>query len=50
MEVAQNKQANIHFPMEKGVNIMNWIQVFSYIRESCQQLRGWCSLVVGCHT
>jgi hypothetical protein len=23
---------------------------FSYIRESCQQLRGWRSLVIGCHT
>jgi exonuclease III len=23
---------------------------FSYIRESCQQLRGWSSLVIGCHT
>jgi hypothetical protein len=23
---------------------------FSYIRESCQQVRGWNSLVIGCHT
>jgi hypothetical protein len=23
---------------------------YSYIRESCQRLRGWSSLVIGCHT
>jgi hypothetical protein len=26
------------------------IGFFSYIRESCQQLQGWSSLVIGCHT
>jgi hypothetical protein len=39
------------FSMERGMRIMNWIQVFfSYIRESYQQLRGKSFLVIGCHT
>jgi hypothetical protein len=45
-EVAQNQQANIHFSMEKGMEIMNLVPVFPYIRELCQQLRGWSSLVI----
>jgi hypothetical protein len=28
MEVALNQQANIHFSMERGMKIMNWVQVF----------------------
>jgi hypothetical protein len=48
--VPQNQQANIHFYIEKGMKIINYVQVFSYIRESCQQLRGWSSLVIVCHT
>jgi exonuclease III len=38
-EVALNQQANIHFSMERGMKIMNYVQAFSYIRESYQQLR-----------
>jgi hypothetical protein len=37
VQEAQNQQANIHFSMEKGMKITNYAQVFSYIRESCQQ-------------
>jgi hypothetical protein len=37
-EVAPNKQVNIYSSMEKGMRIM--VQVFSYRRESYQQLRG----------
>jgi hypothetical protein len=29
MEVALNEQVNIHFSMEKGMKIMNYVQVFS---------------------
>jgi hypothetical protein len=36
MEVALNQQANIHFSMKKRMKV----QVFSYIKESYQQLRG----------
>jgi hypothetical protein len=39
-EVAPNQQANIHSSLERGIRIMNWVQVFSRIRESYQQLRG----------
>jgi exonuclease III len=38
--VQEVQQANIHFSMERGMKIMNQVQVFSYIRESYQQLRG----------
>jgi hypothetical protein len=50
VEVALNQQTNIHFSLEKGMKIMNYVQVSSYIRESCQLLREWSSLVIGCHT
>jgi hypothetical protein len=50
MEVALNEQANIHFSMEKGMKIMNLVQVFSYIKESYQQLRRQSLLVIGYHT
>jgi hypothetical protein len=33
-----------------GMRIMNYLQIFSYIRESYQRLRGLSSLVIGCHT
>jgi hypothetical protein len=39
--VAPNQQANIHFSMERGMRIKNYVQVSSYIRESYQQFRGW---------
>jgi hypothetical protein len=39
MEVALNQQANIHFSMENGMEIMNEVHVFSYIKESYHQLR-----------
>jgi hypothetical protein len=45
--VATNQQANIHFFMENGMRIMNYVQVFSYIRKSYQQLRGQSLLLVG---
>jgi hypothetical protein len=32
--------ANIHFSMEIGMRITNEVQIFLYIRESYQQLRG----------
>jgi hypothetical protein len=32
--MALNQQANIHFSMEGGMRIMNYVQIFSYIRES----------------
>jgi hypothetical protein len=44
MEVALNQQATIHFSMKKGMKIMNYVQVLSYIKESYQQLRGQSSL------
>jgi hypothetical protein len=50
MEVALNQKAHIQFSMEKGMKIMNFVQFFLYLRESCQQLREWSSLVTGCHT
>jgi hypothetical protein len=37
--VALNHQANIHFSMERGMRIMNYVQVFLYIK-SYQELRG----------
>jgi hypothetical protein len=37
------------FSMERGIRIMNWIQVFVCIRESYQQLNGLSLLVIGCH-
>jgi hypothetical protein len=33
MEVALNEQVNIHFSMEKGMKIMDYVQAFSYIKE-----------------
>jgi exonuclease III len=39
-EVALNQEMNIHFSMERGMEIMNYVQAFLYIRESYQQLRG----------
>jgi hypothetical protein len=33
-EVAMNQQATKRFSVEKGMKIMNYVQVFSYIRES----------------
>jgi hypothetical protein len=39
-EVALNQQVNILFPVERGIRIMNYVQVFSYIRESYKQLGG----------
>jgi hypothetical protein len=29
-----------YFSMERGTRIMNWVQDFSYIRESYQEIRG----------
>jgi hypothetical protein len=38
------------FCMERRMRIMNYVQIFLYIRESYQQLRGQSLLVIGCHT
>jgi hypothetical protein len=38
--VALNQQANIHFSMERGMKIMNNVQVVSHIKEPYQQLGG----------
>jgi hypothetical protein len=39
--VALNQQAIIRFSVERGVRIMNYVQIFFLcIRESCQHLRG----------
>jgi hypothetical protein len=40
--VSLNQQANILyiFSMGRGMIFMNWVQVFLYIRESYQQLKG----------
>jgi hypothetical protein len=38
--VAQNQQANTHFCLKRGTRIMNEVQVFLYIGESYQQLKG----------
>jgi hypothetical protein len=35
--VAPNQQVNIHFSVERGMRLMNWVQVFLCIRESYQQ-------------
>jgi hypothetical protein len=35
---------------EKGMGIMNWVQVYLCVRDSYQQLRGLRLLVIGCHT
>jgi hypothetical protein len=48
VEYRRSDGANIHFSMERGMRTMNYVKVFSYIRESYQQLRGWSSLVIGC--
>jgi hypothetical protein len=49
--VAQNEHVNIHFSMERGMRIMNYVKVFlSYITESYKQLRGQSFLVIGYHT
>jgi hypothetical protein len=42
--------AEYTFYMERGMRTMNFVQVFLYIRESSQQLRGLSLLVIGCHT
>jgi hypothetical protein len=31
---------NIHYSIDRGMRIMNYVLLFSYIRESYQQLRG----------
>jgi hypothetical protein len=36
--VALKKKANIHFSMKTGMRIMNWVQVFLYIRESVERV------------
>jgi hypothetical protein len=38
--VAPNLLDNTHFAMERGMRIMNWVQVSLCMRESYQQLRG----------
>jgi hypothetical protein len=48
--VQEVRWANINSSMENGMKIMNYVQVFSYIRESNQQLRRQSLLVIGCHT
>jgi hypothetical protein len=48
--VAPNEQENTHLSMERGMRIMNWVQVFVCMRESYQQLRVLGLLVTGCHT
>jgi hypothetical protein len=48
--VAPNQQENTNFLMERRMRTMIRVQVFLYIRESNQQLRGLSLLVVGCHT
>jgi hypothetical protein len=48
--VALNQQENTHFDSERGMRIMNWVQVFLHIRESYQQLTGSSFLATGCHT
>jgi hypothetical protein len=48
--VAPKQQENTHFAVERGMRIMNWVQVFLCIRESYQQLRELSLLVIGCHT
>jgi hypothetical protein len=50
VKVAVNQQANIHFSLERGMRIMNEVQVFPYIRESYQHLRGQSLLLMGCRT
>jgi hypothetical protein len=37
--VAPNAQENIYFSMERGMRIMNWVQVFLCIKESYCLLR-----------
>jgi hypothetical protein len=48
--LTSRQQGNTHFPMERGMRTMNWVQGFLYIRESYKQLRGLSLLVIGCHT
>jgi exonuclease III len=36
-----------HFSTERGMRTMNWVQVFLYVRESYQQLRGLSLLMIG---
>jgi hypothetical protein len=40
----------IFFFTERGMRIMNLVQVFLCVRESYQQWRGLSLLVIGCHT
>jgi hypothetical protein len=44
--VALNLQENTHFSVERGMRIMNKVQVSLCIRESYQQLRGLSFLVI----
>jgi hypothetical protein len=44
--VALNGQRIIDFSMEKGMGIISYRHIFSYIRESYQQLGEWSSLVI----
>jgi hypothetical protein len=48
--VALNQQENIHFSIERGMRTMSYVQVFLYIRESYDQLRGLSLFVIRCHT
>jgi hypothetical protein len=45
--VAQNGQRIIHFSMKKGMEIISKGQMFSYTRESYQQLGQYSLLAIG---
>jgi hypothetical protein len=45
-----NLGENTHCSIERGMRIMNWVQVFLCIRESYKHLRGLSLLVTECHT
>jgi hypothetical protein len=48
--VAPNQQENTQFSMDRKMRTMNFVQVFLYIRDSYQHLRGLSLYVKGCHT
>jgi hypothetical protein len=48
--VAPNLREKTHFSMERGMRIMNYVQIFLFISESYKQLRRLRLLVIGCHT
>jgi hypothetical protein len=50
MALVPNQQEDTCFFYGKGNENMNRVQVFLYIRETYQQLRGLSLLVIGCQT